>query len=232
MKETVKGEETYSVTIYRASVGLPSILELDRTGTSGLPWTPVITHRVSAQCELLYVMGGTGRIAVQDRWIECREHSVVFIPTGVPLDLITQEDNKLDLLYTHFHMRDDHHYRRILGQAQYVLHELETYDDEAYLNMLALPDIMHLEPGNRVLKYLESAFDVYEAKTLGSTTRRPALFFSARSTSFRASSSALCHTRRGARNRPPRPSPAESAATYLPTSRPSPAWASWAMPSA
>ena len=136
MKELKKTELTHSVTIYRSSVGLPSVMILERTGTSGLRWNTPIIHRTQDHAEILYVMGGTGKIAVQDRWYDASENQVFFIPPQEPLDVITKEENKLDLLYSHFHMLNDHHFRRIKGPAPYILQEIESYDDEAYLNML------------------------------------------------------------------------------------------------
>lgn len=168
MKEPKKGEISHSVTIYRSSVGLPSLMMLERTGTSGLHWEPVISHRIQEHCEIVYVLGGSGRIAVQDRWCDAREHQVFFIAPKVPLDLITQDDgSKLDLLYAHFHMQNDHHFRRITGPAYYIVQEIDSYDDEAYLNMLALPDQLVLPPDNAVLRYLMAALEVYDAKNPG-----------------------------------------------------------------
>ena len=95
------------------------------------------------------------------------ENQIFFIPPQVPLDIVTQEENKLDLLYAHFHMHNDHRFRRVAGSSHYILQEIETYDDEAYLNMLVLPDEFILPGGNPILGDLNRALDVYESKNLG-----------------------------------------------------------------
>ena len=162
-----KHESIYSATIYRSATGLPSVMVFGRTGTSGEYWEPIINHRIQDHAEIMYIMGGSGRIAVKDVWFDARKHQVFFIAPSVPLDLMTQEKNKLDLLYAHFKMQSDHDLRRVVGPRAYIIHEIESYDDEAYLNMLALPDQLVLPPDNPVLKYLSTAFDVYSAKTIG-----------------------------------------------------------------
>lgn len=162
-----QAEQAYSVTFYQSLLGLPSLMILERTGTSGLPWGPVISHREQAHCEIIYVMGGTGRIAVQDRWHDAAAHQVFFIPPTVPLDLITQEENKLDLFYAHFHMQNDHHFRRSSGPAPFMLQEIESYNDQAYVTMLALPDDIVLPAGNQVLRYLTTALELYESRVPG-----------------------------------------------------------------
>jgi len=160
-------EPYYAATVYRSSVGLPSLREVDRTGTSELYWNPVIRYRNQRECEILYVMGGSGRIAVESRWHEASAHHVFFTPPGTHLDLITQEEDKLDLLYAHFHMHNDHQYRRINGPAPYVLQKIESYDEEAYPNMLCLPDFFFLGKDNLVVDELAKALEVYEAKAPG-----------------------------------------------------------------
>lgn len=166
MRET-QSEPYYAVTVYRASVGLPSIREIDRTGTSKLYWNPVIRYRNQRECEIIYVMGGMGRIAVENRWHEASAHDVFFTPPGTHLDLITQEEDKLDLLYAHFRMQNDHQYRRINGPAPFILQRVEAYDDEAYPNMLCLPDHLVMSENNAVIEHLLKAHEVYEAKAPG-----------------------------------------------------------------
>ena len=167
MKDLKKSDPNHSVTIYRSPVGLPSLMIIERTSTSGLPWEPVISHRMQSNCEILYVMGGTGRIAIQDKWYDAVENQIFFIPPNIPLDLTSQEVDKIDLLYAHFHMHNDHHFRRITGPNNYILQEIETLDDEAYINMLILPDQIVLPRENPVLFYLNKALDVYESKSFG-----------------------------------------------------------------
>jgi len=162
-----QSEPYYAVTVYRASVGLPSIREIDRTGTSKLYWNPVIRYRNQRECEIIYVMGGTGRIAVENRWHEASAHHVVFTPPATHLDLITQEEDKFDLLYAHFRMHNDHQYRRINGPVPFILQKMEAYDDEAYPNMLCLPDHFIVPEDNTVLEYLLKAHEIYEAKAPG-----------------------------------------------------------------
>jgi AraC-like DNA-binding protein len=165
--ESAAGALDYSVTVYRSSVGLPSLMSMERTGTSGLYWDPVIAHRVQLHCEIIYVLGGHGRIAVDDRWYEATEHRVFFTPPSVPLDLETQEEDKLDLLYAHFHMQNDHHYNRLSGPASLIFKELEMHNDQAYLTTFAVPDYLELAAGNRVLRSLTEALETYENRMPG-----------------------------------------------------------------
>lgn len=189
------------MTIYRSSVGLPSLMSMERTGTSGAYWDPVIKNRTQLHCEVIYVVGGSGRIAVDGRSHGASAHDVFFIPPGVPLDLVTQEENKLDLLYVHFHMQNDHYYNRLSGPASFILQELESHNDEAYLTTLALPDHLPLPTGNQVERYLTDLLEVHETKAPGFYQRSCALLLIALHQLFDALMSAISAGATGTRYR-------------------------------
>lgn len=167
MKASRGYESTYTATVYSGPTGLPPFMTLEQTSQSEEHWDPVISHRVLQHCEILYVMGGAGRIAINDSWFEARVNQVFFVPPMVPLDLVTQEENKLDLLYSHFQFEKDHDYRRLTGPPDYLLHEINSHRERTYPNMLVLPDQMLLPPDNPVLQYLRAALDTFEAQSIG-----------------------------------------------------------------
>jgi len=165
--KTKQPEPFYSVTLYRISIGLPYVTEMDRTGTTGLYWDPVISQRIQARCEIIYVMGGVGRIGIENVWHDAHAHQVFFTPPSTHLDLVTQEKDKLDLLYAHFQMYNDRQYRRLGGPPMFILQRIGAKEDEAYPNLLCLPDCLSLPENNTVLEYLLKALETLRAKEAG-----------------------------------------------------------------
>jgi AraC-like DNA-binding protein len=166
-KPDYRPQEVKNITFYTKPVGLPSFMILEQSGKSGEDWGPVVRHRISEHCEVIYVIGGAGRIAIDDCWHDCKMHQVFFIPPGIPLDIITQEKNKLDLLYSHFHFKNDHRYTRLNGSFSYLLHEIDSLNKNVFSHLLALRDEIILPPENLVLSYLKAGLDVYEKKEPG-----------------------------------------------------------------
>ena len=160
-------EEIYSVSLSKNKVGLPTFMTLEQTSKSLEPWGPVISNRKLDHSEIIYIMGGVGKIAVANRWYDCRMHQAFFIPSGTSLSISTSETNKLDLLYSHFHFEGDHSFVRLNGTADYILYELHSLDEAVYPNLLVLPDQILLYPDNPILGYLKAARDVYEEKNYG-----------------------------------------------------------------
>jgi len=195
-------EPVYPITLYQSSVGLPSMVAFERTGLNEPNWAPVIAHRMQRYCEILYVVGGTGRIAIQDKWYDARPHEVFFTPPGVVFDLVTQEEDRLDMLFAHFNLQDAHHYRRLSGPAPFILQEIESYNDDlTHLTMLALPDQMSLASDNSVLRYLTNAYDIYESKAPGFYQRSCALLLIALHQLFDELMSAVSEGATGSRYR-------------------------------
>jgi AraC-like DNA-binding protein len=156
-----------AATVYPNLIGLPSLMTLEQTGKSGEYWGPRITRRISEHCEVIYVVGGTGRVAVDDHWFDAGMNCIFFIPPMIPLDIDTQEENKLDLIYAHFHFKSDRDYLRLRGPSSYLLHEVHSFDSNHRPNMLVLPDALSLPPDNHVLKYMMAGLEVYSARDLG-----------------------------------------------------------------
>ena len=162
-----KAEPVHSVTVYHSAVGLPSLVDFNRTGTSQMEWPEVTESRLQRYSEIIYVMGGTGRIAIEGQWYDASAHHVFFMPPEVTIDIVTQDEDKLDLLYAHFHMRDDHHYRRVSGPAPFILEEMESQNGHTYLSTLAVPDRMALPKDNQVLRFMTTALEIYESRAPG-----------------------------------------------------------------
>lgn len=162
-----RGEEIYSFALYKNKASLPTFMTLEQTSKSVEPWGPVIANRILNHCEIIYVMGGVGQIAIDNRWCDCQMHQAFFIPPGIPLSISTSETNKLDLLYSHFHFEGDRNFDRLSGTASYVLYEVRLLGESIYPNLLILPNQMLLYPDNPILSYLKAARDVYEERNYG-----------------------------------------------------------------